>query len=175
MQARKPSLRSDANGAAAAELALSLPLLLTLLFGAAEAGFYFYNEHQLIESLRDGGRYASRQSFIDYPCGGTINTTTEANIKKVIRTGSATGTVNRIPLIEDSDITISYTCIDELETMPASTSFVPLGGIYEAAGEGAVLTISATVTYQSLFGFEYGFPSGGININAVQQAPVTGI
>ena len=60
--------------------------------------------------------------------------------------------------------------------MPPSGTKAPLlGGIYEAAGEGAVLTISASVTYQSLFGFEYGFPAGGININAVQQAPVTGI
>lgn len=173
-------LRTDRRGAAAAELALSLPLMLTLLFGGTEAGFYFYSEHKLVESVRDGARWASRQSFADYPCDSTIDTDTRDDIIEVIRTGRVGGTEDRLPLMGygddgDAEYNISYVCTTQMETSPGSGSYVPVGGLYTNAGQAPVLTLDVKVPYQSLFGFEYGFPAGGIWLNADQQTTVNGV
>lgn len=169
------SLGRAQGGAAAAELALSLPLMLVLLFGATEAGFYFYNEHKLIEGVRDGARFASRQSFGDFPCGSAIDATTLGQIQTVTRTGSIAGTDNRLPGMTNAHVTVSFVCTNQMETVPGSGSFVPVSGIYENAGQAQVVTIDASVPYQSLFGFVYGFPSGGIWLNAEQQTTVNGV
>jgi hypothetical protein len=54
---------STGVAAAAAEMALVMPLLLTILFSLVEAGNYFYTEHVLVKAVRDGARYAGRQDF----------------------------------------------------------------------------------------------------------------
>lgn len=173
---RHSTFRRSERGSAAAELALSLPLMLTLLFGGTEAGFYFYSEHKLVESVRDGARFASRQSFSDFPCGGTADANTVLDIQRVVRTGSVTGTVNRIPNITDAMITVSFVCTSQMETKPGTGSYVPVSGIYENAGQAQIITIDVNdVPYQSLFGFEYGFPAAGIHINAEQQTTLNGV
>ena len=167
--------RRSQDGAAAAELALSLPLLLIILFGAAEAGFYFYNGHKLVESVRDGARFASRQSFSDYPCGSTMNATTQGDIIEVVRTGRINGTNDRLPRMDEGTFSVTFTCTNQLETKPGSGAHVPIGGIYSNVGQAQVVTIDASVPYQSLFGFVYGFPSQGIWLNAEQQTTVNGV
>lgn len=175
MGARFPSFVHDRSGTAAAELALSLPLLLTILFGATEAGHYFLTEQKLVESVRDGARYASRQSFADFPCDGAIDEDTEDAIQNVVVTGSLGGTDARLPLITADDVTITYDCVPEVEAKPGEANMIPVGGIYTASGEATVITIDASVEYQSLFGFQYGFPSSGIHVNAEQQTTLNGI
>ena len=57
-------LARDVHAAAAAELALVLPLLLIIMFGSFEIGNYFLNEHILVKAVRDGARVAgSRRRF----------------------------------------------------------------------------------------------------------------
>lgn len=41
------------------EFALVLPVLLLLLLGIIDFGFYFYNDLQLTQAARDAARYAS--------------------------------------------------------------------------------------------------------------------
>ncbi|MBW0144060.1 TadE family protein [Sphingomicrobium clamense] len=168
-------LWNSKRGSAAAELALSLPVFFAILFGATEAGFYFYNEHKLTESVRDGARFASRQGFSDYPCGGAMDATTQGDIIEVVRTGKVNGTEDRLPRMDEGTFNVTFTCISQMETKPGSGSHVPVGGIYTSAGEAPVVTIDAAVPYQSLFGFVYGFPSGGIWLNADQQTTVNGV
>ena len=60
MMCRRICLARDSRGAAAAEMALVLPLLLVILFGSLELGNYFMNEHTLIKAVRDGARFAGR-------------------------------------------------------------------------------------------------------------------
>ena len=175
------SLRQSQSGAAAAELALSLPLMLILLFGSVEAGNYFYSEHKLVESVRDGARWASRQNFSDYPCTGSIDAGTEDDIEEVIRTGRVGGSDDRLPLMDNADdggtatYSITYVCTNQMETKPGSGSYVPVGGLYNNMGQAPIVTVDVQVPYQSLFGFEYGFPAGGIWLNAEQQTTVNGV
>ena len=44
---------SDSNGAAAAEMALVMPLLLIIMFGAMELGKFFLDQHVVVKSVRD--------------------------------------------------------------------------------------------------------------------------
>ena len=58
---RPGALFRDCRGAAAAEMAMVLPLLLALMFGVTELGRYFWSEHVLLKGVwqcnrRDGGR-----------------------------------------------------------------------------------------------------------------------
>lgn len=49
------------RGAAAVEFALVLPLLLTILFGTIEWGYYFFNRQIVINSAREGARVGTLQ------------------------------------------------------------------------------------------------------------------
>ena len=80
------SLWRDRNGAAAAEMALVAPLLLILMFGSFEVGKFFWDEHLVTKAVRDGARFAARQSFASMPCGGPA--TNEAQIRNVVRYGN---------------------------------------------------------------------------------------
>src|SRR5690349_1119608 len=70
------NLLRDRSANAAAEMALVTPLLLILMMGCAELGNYFWNEHTLVKAVRDGARFAARQSFNWYTgCTGSPDTT----------------------------------------------------------------------------------------------------
>jgi hypothetical protein len=64
-------LATNKRGAAAAEMAIILPLLVTLMFGSFEVGKYFLDAHRVQQAVRDGARFAGRQGFVDMPCGWT--------------------------------------------------------------------------------------------------------
>lgn len=49
------------RGAAAVEFALVLPLLLTIVFGTIEWGYYFFTREIVINSAREGARAGSLQ------------------------------------------------------------------------------------------------------------------
>ena len=61
-------IRKDRCGAAAAEMALVAPMLITLMFGSFELGNYFLSEHALAKAVRDGARYATRIAVTNYSC-----------------------------------------------------------------------------------------------------------
>ena len=153
------------QGAAAAEMALLLPLLMALLFGGFEAGHYLYNEQKIVQAVREGARYAGRRPFADFPCGGSINAAADTAIKTVTRTGTLTGTTPRIKNWANSDITVSYTCNAGYATQ----------GIFKGNTGGApVVTVTATATYPTLFS-SLGIFANGINVRSSAQAVVNGI
>jgi Flp pilus assembly protein TadG len=163
------------EGAAAVEMALALPLLLVLLFGSAEIGNYFLDEHILVKAVRDGARYAARQDFSNFStCSGTPGGTVDADTKNVVMTGVLSGGTNRLPFWTTRTITVSTSC----STTAGTTT---LGGIYNnnknAGGTliGApIVTVSATVPYTPILK-AYGFTGVGYNLNATQKAAVMGI
>lgn len=163
------------SGAAAAEMALALPILLVLLFGSAELGNYFMNEHILVKAVRDGARYAARQDLTYFwACTGTPGGTVETDTRNVVMTGQVSGGTNRLPSWNASTITVTTSC----STTAGGTT---LGGIYtgnkNAAGTliGApIVTVSATVPYHPVLK-AFGFTGAGYNLNATQQAAVMGI
>ena len=161
-------LLNDTRGAAAAEMALILPLSILLLFTGFEAGHYYYQQHQVVKALRDGARYAARQSFDDINCrsgGGSINGTVASNIRTLTRTGSLSGTVSRISNWADSDITISVSCPTTTESQT---------GIFDAGEPAPQVNISTSFNYDSLFN-GLGVITDSASIAGSQQATVMGI
>jgi hypothetical protein len=170
----------DCSGAAAAEMALVLPLLLVILFGSVELGNYFMDQHSLAKAVRDGARYAARQSFTYYPgCSGEPDAPVPDETKNVVMSGYLDGLgPNLTPNITASDITLSVSC--------ASTAGgQDMLGIYRsrfggncdgAAANGCAqtVTVSASVDYRPILS-AFGFTGAGMHLNASSQAAVQGI
>jgi len=162
------------GGAAAAEMAMVLPLLLTVMFGSAELGNYFLDEHALVKQVRDGARYASRMPLqANYTCPNTVNPAAETMIGNVTRTGTVDGTgTGRF------DATYwARTCSGVAQTLTVTVHCVSnddYDGIYQSlAGDIPVVTVSAAIGYRSVLG-ELGLPTANLCLTAESEAPVVG-
>ena len=146
-------------------MALMLPFLVVLMFGALELGYYFYLEHQVVKGVRDGARFGARQSFVSLNCdGSTIPTAVETAIKEVTRTGKVSGGTARVPGWVNADVTVSVTC----PGTPITT------GIYAEESNAPQLNVTTTVAYASLFS-GLGVIDSTYTLSATQQAAVMGI
>lgn len=142
-----------------------LPLLLLLMFGGFEAGAYFYTEQKVIKAVREGARYAGRQTFASFPCGGSINSAVEDNIQNVTLTGTPTGTIARVPGMEQDDVTVTFRC---------DASWTGQGIFAGTSGGAPIVLVSATSGYPSLFG-SLGVFDNSFNVGARAEAVVNGI
>ena len=89
------------SGAAAAELALALPLLLVLICGSVELGNYFLDEHRLIKAVRDGARFAARQDLSYFTgCSGNPGGTVVSDTQNIVMSGLLTGIRLACPIME---------------------------------------------------------------------------
>lgn len=124
-------------------MAMSIPLLLVLLIGTFELGYYFLSEHVVQKAVRDAARYAARLPSSSYPaCTPTAAAQTE--IQKVARTGRPDGTVQRLQgWTADTMTTVTVTC-DTSGTYTGLFSDNPLGA--------PTITVNSNVPYMSLFG-----------------------
>ena len=153
----------DQRGAAAAEMALILPLALALLFTMFEGSFYMICEHRVVKGVRDAARYAARLDLINYSCPGASFSGNVATIKNLARTGALSGGTASVPGWADSDVNVTVTC--------ASGQ----GGIYTANGGYAPrITVASRVTYPSLMS-TLGFTAATTYIAATAQSPVVGL
>ena len=158
----------DDRGAAAAEMALALPILVALIFGAFELGNFFMAEHRIIKAVRDGARFASRQSFLDY-AGCTVSTDVRDDTRNVTRFGAVEPAVDASPRLgswtDPNSITVSVAC----------DSSGDYSGIYSGSSIGApVVTVAASVPYEPLIG-TLGITDASITLTARSQATVNGI
>jgi Flp pilus assembly protein TadG len=172
-------LRSQNGGAAAVEMALVAPLLLIIMFGSVELGNYFMNEHSLVKAVRDGARFAARQSFTNYTaCSGSPGGSVETDTQNVVMYGLRTGTTVVTPNISAADITLDVSCADSVDGQDMLGIYRSrFGGTCNgstADGCAQVITVSATVPYRSILG-SFGFSGFGLNLNASSRAVVTGI
>lgn len=155
------------RAAAAAELALILPLLLVILFGGFEAGAYLWTEQKVIKGVRDGARFAGRQSFSLYSCDG-VDSDLETQIKNLTRTGQLSSGTAKISGWNDDDVTVSVAC-----QAPVADTYTA-GGLYEKQPDGAIhVTVSATVPYPSFFA-TLGFDTRDAVVHASANAAVMG-
>lgn len=167
-----PGIRSlvrECRGSSAAELALILPLLLTMMFGALETGNYFMNEHTLVKAVRDGARFAARQSFTNYAaCSGSPGGTVVADTRNVVMRGYVSGGTIITPRIQTSDVDVTTSC----KTMAGGQT---MSGIYTGRANGAqIVTVSASVDYVPIIGF-FGIGLSGMELNARSEAAVAGM
>jgi hypothetical protein len=162
------ALLADGSGAAAAELALMLPLLLVLLFGGMEGGHFIWTQHKLTEAVRDGARFAARLPVESYCVGGAPVTgaATVADIKRVTRTGQlAPGGVVAVPGWSEDEVAVEVACGAFVDT-----------GIYDDLDSAApIVTVRAhSVAYPSLFG-RMGAIDPDITMTARSSTPVIGL
>jgi hypothetical protein len=160
-------LAADRSASAATEMAMSLPFLIVLLFGAVELGYYFMSEHIVQKGVRDAARYASRLPMSNYPgCTPTTGAgSAEERIQRVARTGLPDGTASRLEgWTADNMTTVTVVC-DNTGTYT---------GVFTDFPDGApVLTVDASVPYPSLFG-SIGIPVPALTLNAQSQTAVFG-
>ena len=169
------SFLRDRRGAAAAEMALVAPLLLVIMIGSVELGHFMYNEHILTKAVRDGARFAARQSFANYDCSGDTSTTVRDKTRELVRTMLLSGGDERMVDWAATTINVTERCVATATDLANSTQ--NLSGIYDelALGGAPVVTVSATVPYSPVIGAPFGFSGGGLNLNARQEAAVMGI
>ena len=155
------------EGAAAAEMALVTPLLITMGYGVFEVGAFFFNEHVVVTAVRDGARFAGRQSFANMPCGSTSSV--EGQIQNLVRFGNTAGTGNPRLSYWTSNSTITVTTACDTTGSYAST------GVFSGMTGGARrVTVAATVPYQPILS-SFGFSLSGFRLVAQSQAVVAGI
>lgn len=146
-------------------MALALPLLLVLMFGPFELGYYFMSEHVVQKSVRDAARYASRLSMANYPAC-TPTSAAETEIQRVARTGTpdGSGAVRLLGWSADNMTSIVMSC----DTSGTYT------GIYTDFPAGVPkITVTAVVPYPPLFGV-LGLGSPSLTLNAQSETAVFG-
>ena len=117
------------RGAQALEFALVLPVLLALLTGVVDYGYYFFQQHSVVASVRDGARYASTLNCNDYTVG-EIETLAEARLSSALDGAGIEHVDTEIDAAMSIDLAMST-----------------------ALGENViVMTVSATITTDSLIG-----------------------
>lgn len=147
------AIRSD-KGSAAAEFALTLPMMLILLFGGMEAGHFVWTQHKLAEAVRDGARYAARIPILEV-CQGSdevMSSEVENRVKLLTRTGQVVNP-NASPRVPNWSV-------DEVDVDPNcdNTDWVDTGlyAEYAASYDGAkgpVIVVTAqNVAYPWMFG-----------------------
>lgn len=158
----RATLRNQ-RGAAAAEMALIMPLLLVMVFTTLEGAHYLYVEHQIVKGVRDGARFAGRFGFSAYTCA-TVNAAIETQIKEVTRTGVLSGGTPRVSGWVNGDVTVTADC----PATPVTT------GIYKGLTNAPRVRVTATLAYPSLFQALSGVALNA-TVNATAQSAVMGV
>ena len=145
-----------------------MPLLLLIMFSSVELGNYFMNEHRLAEAVRNGARFAARQSFSNYTtCSGAPGGTVVPDTRNVVMNGYLSGGTVITPNIQASDVNVSTSCM-------TSAGGQTMTGIYTGRPNGAqIVTVAASVDYRPVLS-AFGFTGIGLKLNAKSEAAVAG-
>lgn len=145
-----------------------MPLLLLIMFSSVELGNYFMNEHRLTEAVRNGARFAARQSFSNYTaCSGAPGGTVVTDTRNVVMNGYVSGGTVITPNIQASDVDVSTSCM-------TSAGGQTMTGIYTGRPNGAqIVTVAASVNYRPVLS-AFGFNGIGFKLNAKSEAAVAG-
>jgi TadE-like protein len=174
-------LHKSESGAAAVEMALMLPLVMIIMFGGYEMGHYFWNQHIVVKSVRDGARYAARLPFSKFDCdnadllignddpanAGNVDDDTIAQIKLLTRTGQIADpdAPPKIDYWGDDTVTVAISC--------PTTDFAT--GLYDNLPNAPRVTVSVSnLTYPSLFS-TLGFDTSTVTLEASSRAAVMGL
>lgn len=157
----------DTRATAATEFALALPMMLALLFVSMEAGHFFWTEHKLVKSVRDGARFATRLSVTDLCDGSTtiMSSALESEIKNLTVTGQISGGAPKVPGWTTGDVQVTVGC----------EAFVATGIYTDLGAEGPMVTVSSgNVDYPSILN-GLGVINDTVDISAESSAAVAGI
>ena len=158
------SFARNKEGAAAAELVLALPFMFALMFGAMEAGHFFWTQHKIVKSVRDGARFATRIDVAEL-CPST-DAAVLSDIRNVTATGQvSSGGVAKVPGWNPANVTVTVSC----------SSFVDTGIYADLGDNGPLVTVSSgAVQYPSILA-SLGFIDNSYYLSARSSAAVMGI
>jgi Flp pilus assembly protein TadG len=132
------SIFSDKRGAAAAEFALVLPLLLIITFGMFDVGRLMLTKTTVDSAMSDSARFAAR---LPMGCTALTNAADVSRVQTLARTGRST--TGGVPLLrgwtDNASVTISVTCLNN-----AGGAFV---GAYDNMLNVPHVTVSTTVPF----------------------------
>jgi Flp pilus assembly protein TadG len=153
----------DRHGAAAAEFALVLPLLLLITFGLFDVGRLMLTKTIVDAAVADSARFAAR---LPMSCTTLTNAGDIGRVQTLTRTGRSI--VGGNPLVggwtNNSSVTVSVTCFDNA----AGT----LDGAYDDMLTVPHVTVSASVPFTWSIGSLINFTN--TNVVAAARQPWTG-
>lgn len=169
MRALALALWRDRRAAAAAEMALILPMAFALIFTTMEGGYYFQTEHRALKYVREASRYAGRLDLANFDCSGSgawsgTSTAAQTAIKNVALSGNPANSNNRIAGWDAGDITLTVNCDSAYGT-----------GLYANTADTKAVTVLVTTqfNYTPILGL-LGFDVGGIDVYARAESAVIG-
>lgn len=131
------ALWRNRGGAAAAEFAIALPLLLALALGAVETGRLLYQHHVLTKAVNDAAHYAARLQDCTWALpGGALNATTVNLVKNGDPSGGAS---YLLPQWAAPGSTVTVT----------TNNFDNSAGVYRGGASMPVIVVSAAVPASS--------------------------
>ncbi|MBI5087253.1 MAG: pilus assembly protein [Acidobacteria bacterium] len=92
--------RRHSSGSVLVELALVLPLAISLILGAVHFGYLFFLYNGLEKSVRDGARYAAGRTYTTYALYTDV-------VKKVVVYGSLGGTTPVVNALTQSMVVVT--------------------------------------------------------------------
>ena len=179
----------DRTASAATEMALLVPMLVILMFGGFEAGYYMWNQHKVIKAVRDGARFAGRMPMVAYDCSSGTGlaspavtvpgdtTTVETAVKNMTRTGTISGLEK--PVVSgwaNSGVTLAVTCGNSTGGSTTQTGLFKNNDPTLTSNKlnGAIrVRVTADTAYRPLFS-TLGFSTVNIGLRASAQAVVMG-
>lgn len=169
MRALALALWRDRRAAAAAEMALILPMAFALIFTTMEGGYYFQTEHKAMKYMREAARYATRVDLENFDCSGngawaSGSTAAQTAIANVALSGNPTSSNGRIADWDASDIFVNVRCDSSYGT-----------GLYaNTANTKAVTVLVGTrFAYRPILGL-LGFDVRNIEVVAQAEGAVIG-
>lgn len=142
------------RGIAMVEFAIVLPLLLLLMFAAAELGRALFQYNTLIKSVRDGGRYLAGNAFLGD--GTQVNPATQTQSRNLV----AYGAIGKTACQPTSSF--KPPC-DDLKGFDAEDDVTSSDPFQDADGNYYV-TVSATYDYMPMLGATLPFTSADMTI-----------
>jgi hypothetical protein len=121
--------------------------------------------------VRDGARFAARQSFSNYTaCSGSPGGSVVGDTQNVVMYGYLSSTSNKLtPNISATNVQVTTGCA-------TSAGGQNMSGLYKSQANGAqIVIVSATVNYRPIIAAAFGFSGIGTHLNATSQAAVTGL
>jgi Flp pilus assembly protein TadG len=154
---RTCACRRRQSGLAMVEFAISVPLLLLLMFGAFEFGHFMIQYSTLNDAVRNAARYAAGSGME----GTTGNLKTGADWSSLVTQGknlavfgNAAGTPPAVlPSLNTGNITVTADAVDNI-TVAAGYPYQPLFGAviptFVGGGISTALTLNISVTMRAL-------------------------
>ncbi|MFH0343098.1 MAG: TadE/TadG family type IV pilus assembly protein [Chromatiales bacterium] len=143
------------QGLVMVEFTIVLPLLLLLMFAAAEFGRALFQYNTLIKSVRDGGRYLAANAFLGDAT--QVNTAAQTQTQNLVAYGAIGKTA-----CQPTSTPPFYPPCDDLKGFNAAD--VTYSNPVQDADGNYYVTVSATYNYAAMLGAALPFTSADMTI-----------